>query len=53
MRLKTSGGRRELLEDFISLVTRLVGWLSGMPAVEAGRRLLVESGQCPDTEGAA
>ena len=46
MHPKTSGGRWELVEVVVSLVTRLVGWLSGMRAVEAGRRLLVGSGQC-------
>ena len=48
---KRPGGRDELLEDFISLVTTFAGRLYGMRSAEARRRLLAESGQCP--EGAA
>lgn len=47
---KKSGGRDDLLEDFISLVTAFAGRLYGMRSAEA-RRLLAESGQRP--EGAA
>jgi len=49
---KTFGGRQELLEDFISLVTTFAGRLYGMRSADARRRLLEESGQCPDTERA-
>jgi putative resolvase len=45
---KRSGGREELLEDFISLVTTFAGRLYGMRSAEARRRLLAESGQCPE-----
>jgi putative resolvase len=45
------GGRGELLEDFSSVVTTFAGRLYGMRSAEARRRLLAESGQCP--EGAA
>jgi putative resolvase len=41
----------ELLEDFILLVTVFAVRLYGMRSAEARRRLLTESGQCP--EGAA
>jgi putative resolvase len=44
---KAPGGRDELLEDFISLVTTFAGRLYGMRSAEARRRLLAESGQCP------
>lgn len=43
---KKLGGREELLEDFISLVTTFAGRLYGMRSTEAKRRLLAESGQC-------
>lgn len=43
---ETQGGREELLEDFISLVTTFAGRLYGMRSA-ARRRLLAESGQCP------
>jgi excisionase family DNA binding protein len=44
---KKSGGRDELLEDFISLVTTFAGRLYGMRSAEARKRLLSDSGQCP------
>lgn len=44
---KAQGGREELLEDFISLVTTFAGRLYGMRSAAARRRLLAESGQCP------
>jgi excisionase family DNA binding protein len=40
------GGRDELLEDFVSLVTTFAGRLYGMRSAENRRRLLTESGQC-------
>jgi excisionase family DNA binding protein len=40
------GGRDELLEDFIALVTTFAGRLYGMRSTENRKRLLVESGQC-------
>ncbi|MEU1600863.1 recombinase family protein [Streptomyces sp. NPDC005708] len=43
---KTLGGRDELLEDFVSLVTTFAGRLYGMRSAENRRRLLAESGQC-------
>ncbi|MCX5320047.1 IS607 family transposase [Streptomyces sp. NBC_00120] len=43
---KKLGGRDELLEDFVSLVTTLAGRLYGMRSAENRRRLLAESGQC-------
>jgi excisionase family DNA binding protein len=48
---KSSGGREELVEDFTSLVTTFAGRLYGMRSAEARRRLLSESGQCPDGNG--
>ncbi|MFU8855125.1 IS607 family transposase [Micromonospora sp. SL1-18] len=42
----TKCGGRELLEDFVSLVTTLAGRLYGMRSAENRRRLLAESGQC-------
>jgi excisionase family DNA binding protein len=45
---KKLGGRDELLEDFISLVAAFAGRLYGMRSADARRRLLAESGQCPD-----
>ncbi|MFI9365127.1 IS607 family transposase [Kitasatospora sp. NPDC053057] len=45
---KRTGGRQELLEDFISLVTTFAGRLYGMRSADARRRLLAESGQCGD-----
>jgi putative resolvase len=44
---KKSGGRDELLEDFVSLVTTFAGRVYGMRSAEARKRLLAESGQCP------
>ncbi|MFJ9370140.1 IS607 family transposase [Nocardia sp. NPDC101769] len=44
---KRSGGREELLEDFVSLVTTFAGRLYGMRSAAARARLLAESGQCP------
>ncbi|MGW1194551.1 IS607 family transposase [Streptomyces sp. NPDC002536] len=43
---KKLGGRDELLEDFVSLVTTFAGRLYGMRSAENRRRLLAESGQC-------
>lgn len=45
---KKLGGRDELLEDFVSLVTTFAGRLYGMRSAENRRRLLAESGQCSD-----
>lgn len=44
---KKSGGRDEVLEDFIPLVTTFAGRLYGMRSTEARKRLLSDSGQCP------
>jgi putative resolvase len=44
---KAQGGREELLEDFVSLVTTFAGRLYGMRSAAARRRLLAESGQRP------
>jgi predicted site-specific integrase-resolvase len=44
---KAQGGREELLEDFISLVTTFAGRLYGMRSAAARRRLLAESGTAP------
>jgi len=46
---KKPGGREELLEDFVSLVTTFAGRLYGMRSADARKRLLAETGQC--TEG--
>jgi predicted site-specific integrase-resolvase len=46
LRPKKLGGRDELLEDFVSLVTTFAGRLYGMCSAENRRRLLAESGQC-------
>ena len=43
---KKLGGRDELLEDFVALVTIFAGRLYGMRSAEARRRLLTETGQC-------
>ncbi|MGW7516820.1 IS607 family transposase [Streptomyces sp. NPDC054796] len=43
---KKSGGRDELLEDFVSLVTTFAGRLYGMRSADARKRLLAETGQC-------
>ncbi|MER5918297.1 IS607 family transposase [Streptomyces sp. NPDC001982] len=45
---KRLGGREELLEDFVSLVTTFAGRLYGMRSADARRRLLTESRQCHD-----
>ncbi|MDT0546535.1 MULTISPECIES: IS607 family transposase [Streptomyces] len=45
---KKLGGRDELLEDFVSLVTTFAGRLYGMRSAENRKRLLAESGQCGD-----
>lgn len=45
---KKLGGRDELLEDFVSLVTTFAGRLYGMRSAEHRRRLLAESGQCTE-----
>ncbi|WP_181646975.1 IS607 family transposase [Streptomyces sp. WAC00263] len=50
---KKSGGRDELLEDFVSLVTTFAGRLYGMRSAESRKRLLTETGQCNGTEGPA
>ena len=50
---KKLGGRDELLEDFVSLVTTFAGRLYGMRSAENRRRLLAESGQCSDQGRAA
>jgi excisionase family DNA binding protein len=42
---KKIGGRDELLEDFIALVTTFAGRLYGIRSAENRKRLLVESGQ--------
>jgi predicted site-specific integrase-resolvase len=47
LRPKAQGGREELLEDFVSLVTTFAGRLYGMRSAAARRRLLAESGQRP------
>lgn len=49
---KKLGGRDELLEDFVSLVTTFAGRLYGMRSADNRRRLLAESGQCSE-EGRA
>jgi predicted site-specific integrase-resolvase len=43
---KKLGGRDELLEDLVSLVTTFAGRLYGMRSAENRRRPLAESGQC-------
>jgi putative resolvase len=43
---KKVGGREELLEDFVLLVTTFAGRLYGMRSAENRRRLLAGSGQC-------
>ncbi|GAB2912784.1 IS607-like element ISTko1 family transposase [Streptomyces mayteni] len=48
LRPKKLGGRDELLEDFVSLVTAFAGRLYGMRSAENRKRLLAESGQCGD-----
>lgn len=50
---KKFGGRDELLEDFVSLVTTFAGRLYGMRSAENRKRLLRESGQCGDEGQAA
>ncbi|WP_433446769.1 IS607 family transposase [Streptomyces sp. CA-142005] len=50
---KKLGGRDELLEDFVSLVTTFAGRLYGMRSAENRRRLLAESGQCGGQDRAA
>ena len=45
---KKLGGRDELLEDFVSLVTTFAGRLYGMRSADNRRRLLAESGQCSE-----
>jgi putative resolvase len=42
---KKSGGREELLEDFMSLVTTFAGRLYGMRSAESRRRLLAEAAE--------
>jgi putative resolvase len=44
---KAQGGREELPEDFISLVTTFAGRLYGMRSAAARKRLLAESGTSP------
>jgi predicted site-specific integrase-resolvase len=48
---KKLGGRDELLEDFVSLVTTFAGRLYGMRSAENRRRLLAESGHCTTDGG--
>ncbi|MEV7025989.1 IS607 family transposase [Kitasatospora sp. NPDC093558] len=48
---RKSGGRDELLEDFVSLVTTFAGRLYGMRSADARKRLLAETGQCPGDHG--
>ncbi|MGP4088831.1 hypothetical protein [Streptomyces sp. KR55] len=50
---KKSGGRDELLEDFVSLVTTFAGRLYGMRSAEARKRLLAESGLCAGAQDRA
>jgi predicted site-specific integrase-resolvase len=50
---KKSGGRDELLEDFVLLVTTFAGRLYGMRSAQARERLLAESGQCAENADAA
>ncbi|MGW4519215.1 recombinase family protein [Streptomyces sp. NPDC004393] len=45
---KKLGGRGELREDFVFLVTTFAGRLYGMRSAQNRRRLLTESGQCSD-----
>jgi len=45
---KKSGGRDELLEDFVSLVAIFAGRLYGMRSAEARTRLLTEAGRRPE-----
>lgn len=42
---RKSGGRDELLKDFVSLMTTFAGRLYGMRSAEARTRLLTETGQ--------
>ncbi|HET9967487.1 MAG TPA: hypothetical protein VFQ68_04570 [Streptosporangiaceae bacterium] len=44
---KAQGGREELVEDFICLVTNCAGRLYGMRSAAARRRLLAGSDRCP------
>lgn len=44
---KAQGGREELLEDFVSLVTTFAGRLYGMRSASARKRLLTESDRHP------
>nr|WSY55323.1 IS607 family transposase [Streptomyces sp. NBC_00886] len=50
---KNLGGRDELLEDFVCLVTTFAGRLYGMRSAQNRKRLLAESGQCSDQDRAA
>jgi excisionase family DNA binding protein len=50
---KKLGGRDELLEDFVSLVTTFAGRMYGMRSAENRRRLLAESAQCSEESRAA
>jgi predicted site-specific integrase-resolvase len=50
---KKLGGRDELLEDFVSLVTTFAGRLYGMRSAENCKRLLAESGRRGDRSEAA
>ncbi|GLY81296.1 IS607 family transposase [Actinoallomurus iriomotensis] len=49
---KKLGGRDELLEDFIALVTTFAGRLYGMRSAQNRKRLLAESGQCSEDHAA-
>ena len=44
---KAQGGREELLEDFVSLVTTFAGRLYGTRSAAARKRLLAESDRHP------
>jgi putative resolvase len=47
MRRAAQGGREELLEDFVSLVTTFAGRLYGMRSAAGRKRLPAASGRCP------
>ncbi|MFD8081527.1 hypothetical protein ACFV4F_07485 [Kitasatospora sp. NPDC059722] len=49
---KKTGGRQELLEDFVSLVSAFADRLYGMRSADARRRLPAESGPCPQPQDA-
>jgi len=45
------GGRDELLDDFVSLLSTFAGRVYGMRSAAARRRLLAETGQCVGSGG--